>query len=413
VAEEAAIETSKAATEARTLARRLSFWAAERDWRGTDPYEGLSASRPIVAALKRTPLGRRLLVQAVKRSPIDLRPALGIQPEPNAASVAWVVSAHARNGFLPESEARRLLTDALRCLEGLRLADREEPCWGYPFDVQSRVFFYSRQEPNTIATAFAAHALLDAHASLGDPRLLETARGAGRFFLRRVPQTDADGGAYFGYLPGDRSPIHNSNLLAAALLARLAALGPPDEGFGSAAAAAVRYSTARQRADGSWPYGERPNLGWVDNFHTGYVLDALRACADAGVAEAEAEDAWGRGLAYYRRALFLPDGTPKYYSTGIFPVDAQSLAQGIQTLSIAAHRDRSCADQARKVFGFALRRMLGDDGLPIFQRRRIWSNRAHHFRWVVAPMLLALTHLLAIERLAPAVRPEGRVGVAV
>jgi hypothetical protein len=412
VADEDTAEISEEGTVARALARRLSHWAAERAWRGTDPYEGLSASRPIVAPLKRTPLGRRLLIQAVKRSPLDLRPVLGIRPEPNAASVAWMVSAYARNGFLPHGEAQRLLADAVRCLEGLRLADHEEPCWGYPFDVQSRVFFYSRRQPNTIATAFAGHALLDAHASLGDLRLLEMARGAGRFFLRRVPQTQVGEGAYFGYLPGDRSPIHNSNLLAAALLARLAALGPPDDGYGSAAAAAVRYSTARQRSDGSWPYGERRNLAWVDNFHTGYVLDALRACADSGVAETEAEHAWGRGVAYYRRALFLPDGTPKYYASRVFPVDAQSLAQGIQTLSIAAGHDPSCADQAWKVFGFALRRMLDDDRLPIFQRRRFWSNRAPHFRWVVAPMLLALAHLIAIERPAGAVRPEPRVGVA-
>jgi hypothetical protein len=91
-------------------------------------------------------------------------------------------------------------------------------------------------------------------------------------------------------------------------------------------------------------------------------------------------------------------------------VDAQSVAQGIQTLSIAARHDPSYAPYAWKVFGFALRRMLGEDGLPIFQRRRLWSNRARHFRWVVAPMLLALTHLLALEREGSAVRAEPGVG---
>jgi hypothetical protein len=411
VVDEGTTENAEAA-EARSLARRLTRWAAQREWRGTDPYEGLSASRRFVAPLKMTAVGRRLLIQAVKRSTLDLRPILGIEPEPNAASVAWVVSAIARNGFLSEGEAQALLIDALRCLDRLRLGDRAAPCWGYPFDVQSRVFFYSRRQPNTIATAFAGHALLDAHAALGDDKLLEKARGAGRFFLRRVPQTDAGEGAYFGYLPGDRSPIHNSNLLAAGLLARLSASEPDRDGFGAAAAAAVRYSTARQRVDGSWPYGERPNLGWVDNFHTGYVLDALRVCADAGVAAAAAEDAWRSGLAYYRRTFFLADGTPRYYPNRLFPIDNQSVAQGIQTLSIAARHDPSCARQAWEVFAFAQRRMLSDDGLPIFQRRRFWSNRAPHFRWVVAPMLMALSHLLAIERAEPAVRPERRVGVA-
>ena len=408
---EAPSERSEAVAEAVALARRLSRWSAEREWRGTDPYEGLNASRRVVEPLKSSPLGRRLLIQAVKRSPLDLRPMLGIRPEPNAASVAWVVSAYARNGFLRDEDAKGLLTDALRCLDELRLGGPEEPCWGYPFDVQSRVLHYSRGQPNTIATAFAGHALLDAHASLGDAGLLEKARCAGRFFLRRVPQTDVGDGAYFGYLPSDRSPIHNSNMLAAALLARLSASGSSDaEGFGPAAASAVLYTTARQRADGSWPYGERPDLSWVDNFHTGYVLDALRVCADAGVAVPEAEEAWGRGVEFYRRALFLDDGTPRYYTNRVFPVDAQSVAQGIQTLSIAARHDRSCAHQAWKVFGFGQRRMMGD-GLPIFQRRRLWSNRAPHFRWVVAPMLLSLSHLLTLERVG-AVDPGPEVRVA-
>jgi hypothetical protein len=401
-------EAHEQAAEALAMARRLCRWAAERNWRGTDPYEGLRASRRVVSPLKRTPLGRRLLIQSVKHSPVDLRPILGIRPEPNAASLAWVVSALARNGFLALEEAQLLLAGALRCLDGLRLADREEQCWGYPFDVQSRVLFYSRRQPNTIATAFAGHALLDAYGSLGDGALLERARGAGRFFLRRVPQTEAGEGAYFGYLPGDRSPIHNSNLLAASLLARLSVSGHPDaEVFGLPAAAAVRYSTARQRADGSWPYGEGPHLDWVDNFHTGYVLDALRICADAGVAAEEAEHAWRRGIAHYRRVFFLADGTPRYYANRLFPVDAQSVAQGIQTLSIAARHDRSCARQAWRVFGFARQRMLRDDGLPLFQRRRLWSNRAPHFRWVVAPMLLALAHLLQLprERGAPVTHP--------
>jgi hypothetical protein len=82
----------------------------------------------------------------------------------------------------------------------------------------------------------------------------------------------------------------------------------------------------------------------------------------------------------------------------VFPIDAQSVAQGVQTLSIAARHDDSYATAAWEVFRYGARRMLGEDGLPIFQRRRLWTNRAHHVRWVVAPMLLALTHLLALDR---------------
>jgi hypothetical protein len=392
------------ARQALELARRLARWGDARAWRGTDPYEGLSASRRLVAPLKRMALGRRLLIQAVKRSPIDLRPTLRIQPKADAASVAWAVSAFSRNGFLNPVEAQRMLGRALDLLDRLRSPGYHEPCWGYHFDFQSRVFFYKRGEPNTIATAFAGHALLDAYQATGEGRLLEMARGTGHFFIRYVPVTDAGSGSYFGYLPDDRSPIHNSNLLVASLLARLTTCGQDDEGFGPAAEAAVTYTTTRQRPDGSWPYGERRNLAWVDNFHTGYVLDALRICADAGIGGPEADRAWSSGMRFYAERMFTPDGAPKYYSTSLFPIDAQAVAQGIQTLSIAARRDESFVPAAWSVFGFALQRMLGDDGLPLFQRRRLWSNGAAHVRWVIAPMLLALTHLLALDGAPSSVR---------
>jgi hypothetical protein len=378
---------------AEALARRLEWWGRQRAWRGSDPYEGLNATR-LVGPLRRSALGRRVVIQAVKRSPLDLRPLLGIRPRANAASVAWAASAYALNGFLEVGEARARLRSAIDLLLALRSGSYPEACWGYHFDFQSRVFFYRRGEPNTIATAFGGMALLDAYDVLGDPRLLEEAREVGRFFLRRVPRTPDGAGAYFGYLPGERSPIHNANMLACALLARLAASRCDCEAFGEAARAGLSWTLDHQRADGSWPYGERPNLAWIDNFHTGYVLDAIRACLDSGLADPEAERAWRRGLAYFRRELLLPDGTPKYYSTGVYPIDAQCVAQSIQTLAIASRRLPAAEEDAWRVLDFALARMLGADGLPIFQRGRLWLNRAPHMRWVVAPMLLAAAHLL-------------------
>src|SRR5262245_16861902 len=144
MASRATAQASDEVREALELARRLARWGDGRAWRGTDPYEGLSATRRVVRPPKRTALGRRLLVQAVKRSPLDLRPMLGIEPKPDAASVAWSVSALARDGFLGPSEAEPMLARALELLDGLRSPGYEEPCWGYHFDFQSRVFFYGR-----------------------------------------------------------------------------------------------------------------------------------------------------------------------------------------------------------------------------------------------------------------------------
>jgi hypothetical protein len=369
--------------------QRLETWGRERNWAGADPYDGLNATR-LVKPLKQTVLGRRILTQLVKRSPVNLRPLLGIPPGQSAAALAQIASSYAL-GAIPGKEGRSRLMETLRQLEALRCDGFDEPCWGYHFDVQTRVFFYPTGSPNTIATAFAGLALLDAYEASGEQRLLELAIGAGDFFLRHVPQTEDGDGAFFGYLVGDRTPIHNANTLGCALLARLAHhTGRKD--MRAASEAGLRWTINHQGSDGSWPYGEQPHLNWVDGFHTGYVLDSLLYCAKAGV-EIDGGAALERGLAYYRRALFLEDGTPKYRPDSLYPIDAQCVAQGIQTMALAGERDPAYNTFAWTALDFALRRMARRDGSFIFQRRRRWANAAPHIRWMAAPMLQALTLL--------------------
>src|SRR5438067_2361972 len=75
--------------------RRIRRWGEARDWCGYDPYDALNSPFEPLLTLGR-PLGRRVLTQAVKRSPINLRPALRIEPTWNAKALALVASAYAR-----------------------------------------------------------------------------------------------------------------------------------------------------------------------------------------------------------------------------------------------------------------------------------------------------------------------------
>jgi hypothetical protein len=370
--------------------RSLEAWGADRQWLGPDPSEGLNAER--LSILKTRPLGRRLLIQLVKRSPVDLRPVLRIRPAYDAAGLAQVAAAYARSTFLSPEARDAKLRNTLRILGNLRRTEYDVPCWSYHFDGETRVGSYPRTMPNTIATSFVGMALIDAYELTGEGRLLELAVGTGEFFLRYIRQTEAeDRGAYFGYWVGNTTPIHNANMLVCALLARLFQHTGRDE-LRRSAEAGVAYCLERQRGDGSWPYGEQPNLMWVDGFHTGYVLESLLACLSAGIDD-RIPDAVERGLDFYRRALFLAGGTPKYFANRIYPIDAQCVAQGIQTFARATMLDAGYEDWAWKVFGFALARMRRRDGAFIFQRGRLWRNSTPHIRWVEAPMFLALTHL--------------------
>src|SRR6478735_4098678 len=167
---------------ARDAAISLERWGAERDWRGRDPYDALNGSR--ARLIGRTSLGRRLVIQLAKRSPVDLSVPLGVPRGENANTIAHVLSAYAR---MPDDlgiDAASRTDWAIDRLEALRSPGFEEPCWGYHFDVETRYFFYSRETPNTIATAFAGLALLEAAETRGSERARELAEGVGDFFIR-------------------------------------------------------------------------------------------------------------------------------------------------------------------------------------------------------------------------------------
>jgi hypothetical protein len=336
-------------------------------------------------------MGRRVLIQAVKRSPLDLRPALGIEHRHNPAAIGHALSGYSRMGRLDKATRERQTTRLIDLLLALRTPGYEEPCWAYPFDVETRVFHYPASTPNTIATVFCGFGLLDVHDRIGDARALELAVGAGEFFLRHVPQTSSRGGAYFGYFPGDRTEIHNASVLAGGLLARLARITGRND-FAEAAHLAAGYAVEHQLEDGSWPYGERADLRWVDNHHTGYVLDGLLLLMELD-RDARTAEAYDRGLAFYRKHLFLPDGAPKFFATRTYPIDSQCAAQAITTLTRAADRDPAALAQARDVASFTLGNLRRPDGAFAFQRGRFWSNRAAHMRWTVAPMFDALSLL--------------------
>lgn len=369
----------------------LEAWGASHGWAGADPYDGLNATR-FVNTLRRTASGRQLLTQVVKRSPLNVRPLLGIPAGRSPVTIALALSAYAISPT-PDVRTRRIrMLELARQLDAERCEEAEFACWGYHFDVQTRVFFYPSGSPNTIASAFAGLAFVHAHDAEPSDVPLEPARRTAEYFLRRVPQTAAgqSGGAYFGYLNGDTTPIHNASMLVSSLLACVGTR-THDRRYLDAAERGVQYTVQRQRPNGSWPYGERPGLHWIDNFHTGYVIEALLTCEANGIPIPEG--VIHRALAFYQSQLFLPDGTPKYYSHAQYPIDALSVAQGIQTFSLAAASYPGAYEFALQIFGFYRRRMRRPDGAPIFQRRRFWANKTVHPRWTVAPMLLALAHL--------------------
>ena len=377
------------------LSKLLRYCRSE-SWVGYDPYDGLNS--PLARSFPfRSRLARTLLTQLVKRSPLNLRPLLGIHKELNPKGVAVA----ARALMLLAEGAEADLPFLMNQLASMRSRDYREACWGYNFDWQSRAFFAPRGTPNVVCTAFAAQAYLDRYEKTGSDADLETAASACRFLLNRINRSASDDDhkeCCFSYTPLDHSRVHNVNLLAAELLARtFTKTGEPE--FREAAEQAVRFTLSRRRVDGSWPYGEARSQAWVDGFHTGFVLVSLKHLIDYLDGESW-RDALDAGYRFYQKRFFLADGTPGYYHERLYPLDVHSAAQGVITFVEMKDLMPDADAMADRVVRWTIRNLQDPAGFFYFQRHRFYTNRISYMRWAQAWMLYALGLYLSRNRMS-------------
>jgi len=373
-------------------AASLLKYCRDRHWAGADPFDGLNSRFfQALPLLKNHRWPRLVLIQGIKRCPINLRPLLAVPPGINPKGIALFLACSIRlqrAGLMTEADSRTLASQLLE----LRSTGWKNSCWGYHFDWQTRTYLVPRYYPNIICTTFAADALLDAYDALGDPAWLQAATEAGRFLLEdllRYPEGDT---FCFSYTPLKPSRVHNASLLGAALLARLYPLTGIEE-FRHAALAATRYGIAHQQPDGSWIYGEDPHQEWIDSFHTGYNLIALRSVA-RHLRDEAADRSLHHGFEYYRKAFFQPDGVVKYYHDRVHPIDGHAIAHALLTLAEFRDLHPANLEMADRVLAWANTHFRAADGSYYYQRTPSYTNRISYMRWTQAWMLRGISELI-------------------
>jgi hypothetical protein len=376
-------------------ALRLLRWLEVNEYEGYDPFDGLSA---VVRPLAPTARTRQILQQGVRRFPGNLRPILGVKPSKSTKGAAYVARAHLK--LARQGDPSVGLSDVARAQLNW-LAQAATPgysgfCWGNHFDYQSRVFWLPKGEPTVVWTALCGHAFIDGWEQLRDRRYLEVAEGVRMFILSDLERRPEGDGACISYIPREYHAVHNASMLAAGFLARLD-LHTPCEESKRVAREAVAYTVGCQREDGSWWYGEEANLHWVDNFHTGYVLDSLWWYM-VGTGDSQYVDAFRRGAWFFVENFFLTSGLPKYYPHRAWPIDIQCAAQAIETLTLLSEvLDASLLEMAETVADWTIEHMQDADGHFYFQ---IWpwaTNKTPMLHWGQATMLHALSCLMLAQ----------------
>jgi hypothetical protein len=334
----------------------------------------------------------------VLRAPINVRPLFGIARHESAIGrgyMAWGYVVMCRNGA-----SKDVRNEAIACLDWL-LANpsrsHADLCWGDPYDYATRSGRRGRGEPLLIWSSLIGLAFLDAFEVLRDERYLRAARSVGAW-ISNLPVEQTSEGLCLSYLACRQSSIHNSNAMGAAFLARLGSLTGDDRTL-SLARDAMTYTCARQRDDGAWFYAEEPKYHWIDNFHTGYNLTALKLYRQAA-GDRSFDEQLTKGTHYFRRAFFEADGRPKYFHDRAQPADIQCAAQAIESLTGLADFEPDCFPEALAVARWTVDNMQASDGHFCYRDLGWMKVSTPMLHWGQGTMVKALA--VALERLGAA-----------
>jgi polysaccharide biosynthesis protein VpsJ len=375
---------------------RLSGWLERNNYQGYDTFDGLSAQ-----FLRRLTFDNPYLLialqQGVRRFPLNLRPLLGIPKAHSTKGMGFLA-----RGFIRLCKATGDPTWAEKatiCLQWLidhKLPGYSGACWGNHFDYVSRSGAIPKGVPTVVWTSLIGHAFLDAYDFFGDNEYLEIAVSICDHILADL-RTHAEGdGLCINYTPGRDAWVHNANTLGGGFLARTYRHTKNDS-YRMVAQKAMTYTAQNQRPDGSWFYGERSNLHWVDNFHTAYVLDCFRHYAN-GTKDQRFDQTLNRGYEFWKRSFFLDDGTPKYYSTRTLPIDIQCSSQAIDTLVMFSDQDPQAIALAANVAKWTIKNMQDKTGYFYYRRYSPWLvNKTPTLHWGQATMFCALAGLYKLR----------------
>jgi len=395
------------AVELVVVEAELRRWLDEAGYASWDPYDGLSCSTPW-SLVRRSRLAARVWTQCIKSSPINLRPLFGIRPRVLTKSLSDLASAAImRHRLGIDPLARSAAHDFLARLRAEVRPGYSGACWALATPYVTRYIDSGPNQPNLFWTLNAAVSFLEAYELEGRATDLDLARSACDFIRRDLGSVDeGERGVWFRYFVGHDAVVYNVAALTGALFERVARhTGEPD--LATIGERALHFVLQHQNPDGSWYYARGAAGRWVDGFHTGYVLEALLQSALVHGRD-DVRAGLHRGVEFYLKNMFTPAHLPRYTADSLYPIEVQNCAQAIQTLAKLCWLDRDILTRAegvtQAVVASLYHRVRSGErpaGYFLTSRGRWFRNALPMVRWGEAPMLLALTYLLAARRGLP------------
>jgi hypothetical protein len=226
-----------------------------------------------------------------------------------AMAFAFLAAHHQEEKWL--DRARHFLSE----LESTRCPGIKEYGWGYPFDWATIDGTIKAGTPLITTTPYVYEAFSQVYALDQDPRWLAIMESIARHAFADYRNLETGPGAAsssYTPRPDDTCLVVNASAYRASLLAQAGTeLAQPQ--YLEAAERYIRFVATAQNADGSWPYAADGRRGFVDHYHTCFVLKSLTKAARL-IDSPEAERAIDRGVAYYLDHLFDREGLPRPFA---------------------------------------------------------------------------------------------------
>lgn len=374
----------------RTSLDAVQRWVEERNYKGYDPGDGqTSFLSPLTFG---NLFLERVLQQIIWKSPINLRPILGVKPLDSTKGRGFMAF-----GYMllykkyGNEEYRRKAEACLDWLDTHRNTQYPGHSWGNHFQFSARGGRIPKGEPTIVWSSLIGQAFLEAFEQTQNQRWLDAAQGICTW-IQSIPREKTSSGVCLSYVAYEQSSIHNSNLLGAGMLSRTWKSAKKDE-YIELARQSVLYTCSRQREDGSWWYGEEPCFHWIDNFHTAYNLDNIKRYIDAS-GDKTFVPHLKKGYQYFKDTFFEDTGRPRYYHTSTYPVDIQCASQAIDTFALFAEEDPEAIDWAKKVARWTITTLQDKTGYFYYRQYPMMIAKTPYFHWGQGTMFKALAHLL-------------------
>lgn len=387
----------------------LKSYCESEQFKGWDPYDGLNSKVfQALPFLKNSALCRLAMIQGFKRSPINFRKIAMVPKEYNAKGIGLFLQGYCnlykavcanqqlQDAFGTQAQLMDKINELAELLISLQSKGYSGACWGYNFDWQARrLFLFPKYTPTVVATCFCATALMDAYEVTGNKRYLDIALSSADFVVKDLHRTEFKDGFLFSYSPlQGNDTVFNASLLGSKLLACCYHY-TGDEEFKSLAEASVKACCEAQSEDGAWVYGMLPVQSWIDNFHTGYNLDAL-ATYEEMTGDNSYRSNIEKGFEFYIKSFFESDGCPKYYHDSKYPIDIHCPGQLFVTLE-RLHKFDECHLLAENVLNWTVGHMQDKKGYFYYQLKQGMNSKIPYMRWSNAFMFNALSYYLLGE----------------